>query len=65
MAADPDAFARVDPVDPEPLRGSSAEDGDRFLGGGRIEEVALGDAGGDDREEVEGCGLDGQGVGVD
>ena len=27
--------------------------------------MALGDAGGDHREEVEGCGLDGQGVGVD
>jgi hypothetical protein len=45
-------------------RGGGAEYGDGFLGGGRVEVVALGDAGGDHREEAEGCGLDGQGVGV-
>ena len=65
LAADPDAFAGVDAVDPEALGGSRAEHGDGFLGGGRVEVVALGDAGGDHREEVERCGLDGQGVGVD
>ena len=65
VAADPDAFAGVDAVDPEALRGSGAEDSNGFLGGCRVEVLALGDIGGDHREEVEGCGLDGQGVGVD
>ena len=65
LAADPDPLAGVDAVDAEPLGGDGAEHGDGFLGGGGVEVVALGDGGGDDREEVEAGGLDGQGVGVD
>jgi hypothetical protein len=33
--------------------------------GGSVEIVALGDGGGEDREEVERCGLDGEAVGID
>ena len=65
LAADPHAFVGVDAVDPEPLGGSRAEHGNGYLGGGRVQVMALGDAGGDDREEVERCGLDSQGVGFD
>jgi hypothetical protein len=65
LAADPDPFAGVDAVDPEQLGGGGAEYGDGFLGGGRVEVVALGDGGGNDQEEVERCGLDVQAVGVD
>ena len=54
-AANPDAFARVDAVDPETLCGSGAKDGDRFLGSCRIEVVTLGNAGGDRLEESEGA----------
>ena len=65
LAAHPDPLAGVDAVDAEQLGGGGAEHGDGFLGGGRVEVVALGDGGGEDREEVERCGLDGQAVGVD
>src|SRR5437764_8634414 len=47
------------------MGGGDADYRDGFVGGGRVEVVALSDGGGEDREEVEGCGLDGESVGVD
>src|SRR5437764_9877186 len=47
------------------MGGGDADYGDGFLRGGRVEVVALSDGRGEDREEVEGCGLDGEAVGVD
>ena len=64
LAAHPDALVGVDAIDAEQLGGDGADDGDGFLGGGRVEVVTLGDGGGEDREEVDGCGLDGQAVGL-
>ena len=58
LVADPNPLSGVDAVDPEPLSGDGAEYRNGFLGGGRVEVVALGDAGGNDWEEGERCGLD-------
>jgi hypothetical protein len=41
-AAGPDPLAGEDPVDPDELGGGGAEDGDRLVLGGGVEELALG-----------------------
>ncbi len=64
LAVHPDALARVDVVDAEQLGAGGAEYGHGFLSGGGVEVVAVGEGGGDDGEEVEGCSFDGQAVGV-
>ena len=48
----------------KPLSGHGAEYRNGFLGGGRVEVVTIGNAGGNDGEEGKRCGLDRQGIRV-
>src|SRR5207248_10755373 len=65
LAAHPDPLPGVDAIDAEQLSAGGADYGDGFLRGGGVEVMAVGEGRGDDREEVEGCRLNGQAVGVD
>src|SRR5262249_29758252 len=53
------------PGDAQPLGGGGAEHGDRFAGGGRVEVVAVGDAGAHGGGQAEARRLHGEGAGVD
>ena len=63
--SEPDALARVEAVDPEPLRGGVAEHGDRLARGGRVEIFAGGDGGADRRRQAEARRLHRERVRVD
>jgi hypothetical protein len=58
LPAQPDPRARSDAVDPQPLGGNGAENGNRFPRRRGIEEAALSDLGADRRQQVEAGGLD-------
>jgi hypothetical protein len=65
LAVDPDPHLGPDPVDAHQPRGGGAEHGDRFAGGGGIEESALDEAGAGHRGQSEGGGVHAEGVGLD